>query len=152
MSKSAFTPHVTVAAVAESEGRFLVVREHVNGTTCLNNPAGHVEDGESPVEAVIRETLEETGYRFVPEALGGVYVWRHPDGETFVRFDFIGHCSNHDPKRALDTGIIGPEWLTLEELNEQNARLRSPLVMRSFKEYQAGIRYPLEAITSLVEP
>ncbi|HEX5313298.1 MAG TPA: NUDIX hydrolase, partial [Gammaproteobacteria bacterium] len=94
----------------------------------------------------------ETGYRFVPEALGGVYVWRQPgDGDTFLRCNFIGRCTGHDPRAKLDDGIIGPEWLALAELAAQAGALRSPLVLRSFREYLAGVRYPLEVLTTLIE-
>lgn len=151
MNDRSFNPHVTVAAVAEENGRFLVVRERIEGEERINNPAGHIEEGESPAEAIIREVYEETGYRFVPEALGGVYVWRKPEnGETFVRCNFIGRCEGHDPEASLDEGIIGPVWLTLEALAEREAMLRSPLVLRSLREYLDGVRYPLAAITTLI--
>lgn len=152
MNDRSFNPHFTVAAVAERDGKFLVVHEYIGGAERINNPAGHVEEGESPAAAAVREVYEETGYRFAPEALGGVYVWRKPeDGETFVRCNFIGRCGERDSTARLDEGIIGPEWYDLEALGEHEAMLRSPLVLRSFREYVAGIRYPLEAITTLVE-
>ncbi|MGH8273855.1 MAG: NUDIX hydrolase [Gammaproteobacteria bacterium] len=152
MNDRSFNPHFTVAAVAERDGKFLLVHEYVGGVECFNNPAGHVEEGESPAEAIVREVYEETGYRFTPEALGGVYVWRKPeDGETFVRCNFIGSCGEHDPTAALDEDIIGPEWYDLDELREREGMLRSPLVLRSLHEYLDGIRYPLEAITTLIE-
>jgi len=151
MNDRAFQPHVTVAAVVESAGEFLVVREYVNGVERINNPAGHLEDGESIEAATRREVLEETGYHFEAEALGGVYVWRHPGGETFVRFNVIGHCPGRDPAAELDTGIIGPAWMTLEALEAASGMLRSPLVTRSFREYGDGIRYPLDAVASLIE-
>lgn len=147
-----FMPHVTVAAVVEEHGRFLVVRELVDGAERINNPAGHVEEAESPAQAVVRETLEETGYRFVAEALGGIYVWREPaSGETFVRFNYIGRCSGRDPAASLDEGIIGPAWLSLEELGAREASLRSPLVIRSFRDYLDGVRHPLSAVTAFVD-
>lgn len=149
---SRFNPHVTVAAVAEENGRFLVVREYIEGIERINNPAGHLEDGESPLDAVVREVYEETGYRFAPEALGGVYVWRDPAGETFVRFNFSGRCTQRDPAARLDTGIIGPAWLTIEELERRAAMLRSPLVLRSLREHRAGVRHPLDAVTALLQP
>jgi 8-oxo-dGTP pyrophosphatase MutT (NUDIX family) len=152
MNNRDFQPHLTVAAVVERDGRFLLVHEYVGGAERINNPAGHIEAGESPEDAVIRETLEETGYRFVPEALGGVYVWRKPDnGETFFRCNFIGRCESHDPEAELDEGIIGPEWYNLEALREREAMLRSPQVLRSFEDYLAGTRYPLEVLTTLID-
>lgn len=150
MNDRTFQPHVTVAAVVESAGSFLVVHEYVDGTECINNPAGHLEDGESVVEATRREVLEETGYHFEAEALGGVYVWRAPGGDTFVRFNVIGRCVDHDPDAELDTGIIGPAWMSLEALEAEAAMLRSPLVTRSFREYRSGIRYPLDAVACLI--
>lgn len=153
MPGSAFAPHLTVAAVAEADGRYLVVREYVDGIERINNPAGHVEDGESPAEAVVREVMEETGYGFIPEAFGGVYLWRMPQGgETYVRFNFIGRCTEHEAHAALDSGIIGPAWMTLSELEARPQLLRSPLVTRSFRDHARGVRYPLAAVTALIEP
>lgn len=152
MNDRDFTPHLTVAAVVEDAERYLVVREYIHGEEKINNPAGHIEDGESPVDAVIREVREETGYRFVPRSLGGVYLWRKPgNGETFFRINIIGHCPEHDPRAPLDAGIIGPDWLTLEQLKSPGTPLRSPLVVRSFEEYRAGVKYPLDVISTLID-
>ena len=152
MNDREFAPHLTVAAVVENDGRYLVVREYINDAERINNPAGHIEDGESPVEAVVREVREETGYGFVPRELGGVYLWRKPgNGETFLRINIIGACGEHDPEAPLDEGIIGPEWLSLEELKAPPVPLRSPLVVRSFEEHRAGIRYPLDVISTLID-
>jgi 8-oxo-dGTP pyrophosphatase MutT (NUDIX family) len=151
MNDRTFNPHATVAAICERDGKFLVVHEYVNGAERINNPAGHVENGESPAAAVVREVYEETGYRFVPEALGGIYVWReNGEAETFIRCNFIGHCTERDPKASLDEGIIGPAWYDLDALGERETLLRSPLVLRSFREYLAGLRYPLAAITTII--
>lgn len=147
-----FMPHLTVAAVVEDAGRYLVVREYIQGVEKINNPAGHIEDGESPVDAVIREVREETGYLFAPCSLGGVYLWRKPEnGETFLRINIIGHCPGHVPRAPLDEGIIGPEWLSLEQLRTPGTPLRSPLVVRSFEEHLTGIRYPLDVISTLID-
>ncbi len=152
MNDRSFNPHLTVAAVAEENGRFLVVREYVDGVERINNPAGHIEDGESPVDATVREVREETGYGFAADALGGVYVWRHPgNGETFLRINIIGHCTGYDSGAPLDEGIIRPEWLSVEELQDHSDILRSPLVLRSFNEHRAGVRYPLEVISTLID-
>ena len=152
MNDRDFVPHLTVAAVVEDAGRYLVVREYVQGEEKINNPAGHIEDGESPVEAIIREVREETGYLFVPRFLGGVYLWRKPeDGETFLRINIIGHCPEHDPDAPLDEGIIGPDWLSLEQLVAPGTPLRSPLVVRSFEEYRSGVTYPLDVISTLID-
>ncbi len=152
MNDRDFMPHLTVAAVAADAGRYLVVREYIQDEEKINNPAGHIEDGESPIDAVIREVREETGYLFEPQSLGGVYLWRKPEnGETFLRINIIGHCPEHDPRASLDEGIIGPDWLTLEQLGKPGMSLRSPLVVRSFMEYRAGVRYPLDVISTLID-
>lgn len=152
MNDRSFQPHLTVAAVAEDNGRYLVVREYIGDEERINNPAGHIEDGESPVEATVREVREETGYDFVAEALGGIYLWRKPDnGETFLRINIIGRCTGYDPDMPLDDGIIGPEWCGLEQLRNRSDALRSPLVLRSFEEYRAGVRYPLDVISTLID-
>lgn len=147
-----FNPHLTVAAVAEDRGRFLVVREYVTGVERINNPAGHVEDFETPIDAVVREVYEEAGYRFTPQALGGVYLWRDGAGETFLRFNFIGSCGDRDPQARLDPEIIEPAWLDIDALEKRRSLLRSPLVLHSFHDYRAGIRYPLAAVKAIIEP
>lgn len=139
-----WTPHVTVAAVIEDAGRYLLVEEQGGGVV-YNQPAGHVEPGEGLIEAVIRETREETAWGFRPTALVGVYRWVHPDSDTtYLRFCFTGECYDHDPHRQLDTGIIRTWWLSREELDEIAGRLRSPLVTRCIDDYRLGRRYPLE--------
>ncbi|HEY0720507.1 MAG TPA: NUDIX hydrolase [Gammaproteobacteria bacterium] len=144
---SEWRPHITVAAVIEREGRFLVVEEKVDGRVVINQPAGHVERGESLLEAVERETLEESGRHFVPEALVGVYSWTNPDTDiTYVRFAFTGSCSERDPARSLDTGIIDARWMSREELLAQPERLRSPLVLRVINDYLAGRRFHLDLL------
>ena len=106
-------PEVTVAAVVEREGRFLMVEELISGRLVLNQPAGHLEDRESLIEAAIRETREETAWRFHPEALVGIYLWRNPDNErTFLRFAFCGTVDQHDSAQPLDTGIQRALWLS----------------------------------------
>lgn len=153
MAPRSFQPHLTVAAIAERDNRFLVVRELIDGREVLNNPAGHIEDGESPEQSVVREVMEETGYTFVPKELGGVYLWRHPDsGETFVRFNYVGQCSKYHPEAKLDTGIIQAEWLSLNELKQRPKLLRSPLVVQSFSDYLEGVRYPLDIVKSYLSP
>ena len=138
---------VTVAAMAEREGRFLVVEEETDEGVRLNQPAGHLEPDESLVEAVVRETLEETAYGFVPRSLLGVYRWRHPTkGISYVRFAFVGEVTSPEVGRALDTGILGALWLTPAELRAQAARHRSPLVQRCIQDYLAGRRFPLDLL------
>ena len=138
---------VTVAAMAEQEGRFLVVQEETDEGVRLNQPAGHLEPEESLIEAVVRETLEETAYGFVPRSLLGVYRWRHPaKGISYVRFAFVGEVTGPETGRALDAGILRALWLTPAELSAQAARHRSPLVQRCIQDYLAGRRFPLDLL------
>lgn len=140
-------PNVTVAAVAERDGRFLVIEEDTTHGRLYNQPAGHLEPGESLVEAVAREALEESAYTFKPTALLGVYQYHHQgDGVTYIRFAFTGEITAHDASRALDHGIVRAAWLTPEEIRREANRHRSPLVMRCVDDYLAGRRYPLAAI------
>jgi 8-oxo-dGTP pyrophosphatase MutT (NUDIX family) len=144
-------PNVTVAAVIERDGRFLLVEEEADRLRVLNQPAGHLDPGESLAAAAVRETLEETAYTFAPSALVGIYQWQHPDKNvTYLRFAFTGNLTGHDPRRKLDTGIVRALWLTCDELREQRALHRSPLVARCVEDYLAGQRYPLDLIKSWV--
>jgi 8-oxo-dGTP pyrophosphatase MutT (NUDIX family) len=143
-------PEVTVAAVAEDTGRFLVVEERINHQLVLNQPAGHVEHGETLLEAVIREAREETAWRFEPHALLGAYLWRNPvNGRATLRFAFSGTVSDHKPDQPLDTGIVTTHWLTRAQLQEREMRLRSPLVLRCVDDYLRGHRMPLEEVAQL---
>jgi 8-oxo-dGTP pyrophosphatase MutT (NUDIX family) len=143
-------PDITVAAVAEHDGRFLVVEERINHKLVLNQPAGHVEHGETLLEAVVRETREETGWRFEPGALLAAYLWRNPsNGRSYLRFAFSGTVSDHKPDQPLDTGIVTTHWLTREQLLERQMRLRSPLVLRCVDDYLRGLRHPLEGVGTL---
>lgn len=148
-----WTPHLTVAAIVEKDGRFLLVEERSEGRTVLNQPAGHVEENETLIEAVVRETAEESGRHFTAEAISGIYRWRSPlNGVTYLRIAFCGSCGVRDDDIELDTDIITTHWLAAEELEAQSARLRSPLVMRGFQDYLAGQRYPLDLINELTSP
>jgi 8-oxo-dGTP pyrophosphatase MutT (NUDIX family) len=150
-------PDVTVAAVVEREGRFLVVEERVGARLVFNQPAGHLENGESLIEAVVRETMEETAWLFVPESVVGVYLWNQSPGSadcpgrSFLRVAFRGEVVHHDANRPLDDGIERAVWLTRQQLDAQAARLRSPLVMRCIDDFLAGHRYPLDLLAHLVE-
>src|SRR3569833_1934112 len=123
-----WAPHVTVAAVVEQDGRYLLVEEHSTAGVVYNQPAGHDEQGESLIEAAISETREETAWHFRPTALLGVYLWVQPmTDDTYLRFCFSGVSTVHDLSQALDDCIIRTWCLTLSEIDEIAGRLRSPL-------------------------
>jgi 8-oxo-dGTP pyrophosphatase MutT (NUDIX family) len=143
-------PRVTVATVAENDGRFLMVEEQIDGEQRFNQPAGHLEDGESLVDAAVRECLEETAWQFQPAALVGIYRWCHPASQdTYIRITFCGECVQHHTDRYLDADITAAHWLTLDAIREREALLRSPLVLRSLEDYLAGKRYPVELLVDI---
>ena len=143
-------PVVTVAAIIVHNGAFLLVEEETRAGVRLNQPAGHLEAGETLVDAAVRETLEETGYRVMPTALVGVYRWQASEtAATFIRFAFAGDVVAHDPGRTLDKGIMRALWLSHDELVARSATHRSPLVLRCVDDYRAGSRRPLDHITEL---
>ena len=143
-------PNVTVACVVEREGRFLLVEEAEAGARVLNQPAGHLEEGESLSDAVIRETREETGWAFEPTALVGLYRWVHPQsGLTFLRAAFTGQLASHDGGASLDPDILANHWMDRDALLRSGLGLRSPLVLRCIDDYLAGRRYPLELMSDL---
>jgi len=140
-------PSVTVAAVVERDGRFLLVEEETGRGRLYNQPAGHLDPGESLTEAVVRETMEETAHAFKPTALLGVYQYHHPgDDVTYIRFAFTGEITAHEADRALDHGIVRAVWLTPGEVRREAPRHRSPLVLRCMDDYLAGRRYPLAVL------
>lgn len=141
-------PNVTVAAVVERDGRFLLVEEETDDGLRFNQPAGHLECREALVDAVAREALEETGYRFVPRYLVGIYSWRNEAKDvTYLRFAFGGDVVGHDAERTLDDGIVAARWLTPDEIRASADRHRSPLIVRCVDDWLAGRRYPLELLT-----
>jgi 8-oxo-dGTP pyrophosphatase MutT (NUDIX family) len=142
-------PHVVVAAVIEQDGKFLLVEERTESGILFNQPAGHLEEGESLLDAVRREVFEETAHHFEPEALLGVYRWRHPNRpeRTYLRFAFTGYVTGYDPTAPLDEGILRTVWLSAEEIAALRHRHRSPLLMDCLHDYQAGRRFPLELLT-----
>lgn len=143
-------PEVTVAAIVEREQHFLVVEERIADRRVINQPAGHVEDRETLLEAVVRETLEETAWDFRPESLLGIYLWRNArNGKSTLRFAFGGSVGTHHADRRLDTGILGTHWLTRAELESREARLRSPLVLRCIDDYERGHRLPFDSVAYL---
>lgn len=144
-------PHATVAAIIERNKRFLMVEELIQGQRLFNQPAGHLEPDESLLDAVVRETREETAWQFNAEAVTGIYLWKHPDnGETFLRIAFCGQCSNHDPQQALDEGILQAPWMSRDEVYQQRQNLRSPMVINCIDDYIAGKRYPLDLVNDIV--
>jgi len=141
---------VTVAAVIERDGRFLMVEEHASEGIVLNQPAGHLEPGESLLEAVVRETLEETGYRFEPEYLIGIYSWLcHDAGRSFLRVCFGGSAQAPAAAAVLDEGIIDTHWLSREQLLHHSRTLRSPLVLRAIDDYLSRTRYSLDCVSHI---
>lgn len=148
-------PNVTVAAIIERGGKFLLVEEHTGEGLRLNNPAGHLDPGESLVDGCAREALEETTHVFSPRALVGVYMSRvqRPPGDTaeaeqitYLRFAFCGELGAAQAGRQLDAGIVRTLWLSPDEIRASAARHRSPLLLRCMEDYLAGQRYPLALI------
>jgi 8-oxo-dGTP pyrophosphatase MutT (NUDIX family) len=142
-------PSVTVAAVIERDGRFLLVEERIDGRRVLNQPAGHLDSGESLVAACRREVLEETAHRFEPTGLVGVYRWHYAAKDvTFLRFCFRGRIQGEIPGRVLDKEIIALHWLTVDELAARRAEHRSPLVQKCVEDFLAGRHFPLEVLSN----
>lgn len=140
-------PHVTVAAVIEQDGKFLLVEEETDDGIRFNQPAGHWEENETLMQGVIREALEETAYHFEPAWLQGIYRWRHPDKDiTYLRFAFSGRVAGHEPQRRLDSGILRAVWLSPAEVRATADRHRSPLVLQCVEDYLAGKKYPLDLV------
>lgn len=144
-------PSVTVAAIIEKDGKFLLVEEHTTEGLKLNNPAGHLDPGESPADGCAREALEETTYSFRPTALVGIYLSRFQrasTGEdiTYLRFAFCGELGEADARRRLDHGIVRTLWLTPDEVRASAARHRSPLLLQCMEDYLRGQRYPVEMV------
>ena len=146
-------PSVTVAAIIERDGRFLLVEEETAGGLRLNNPAGHLDPGETPEQGCAREALEESAYEFRPTALLGVYIARSMknstgEDQTYLRMAFTGEVGAHHPARPLDKGIARALWMTADEVRASVARHRSPLVLRCIEDYLSGVRHPLSVIYS----
>jgi len=152
MSEQRWKPSVTVAAIIEQDGRFLLVEEETPEGLRLNNPAGHLEPGESTLQGVVREALEETGRHFEPDALLGVYLarmHRHPDPAediTYLRFAYRGRVGEPIPGATLDTGIVRTVWMTPDEVRASAARHRSPMLLLCMEDHLAGRRLPLDAV------
>ena len=140
-------PHITVATIVEDNGRFLMVEELKGGRAVLNQPAGHLDPNETLTEAAVRETLEETGWDVEATGIVGIYLYTAPsNGVTYQRVCFSAKAVKHHPDYQLDTGIIGPLWLTRDELLAQRERWRSELIIRCIDDYLAGHHFSLELI------
>jgi 8-oxo-dGTP pyrophosphatase MutT (NUDIX family) len=141
---------ITVAALIERNSRFLLVEERAGGREVINQPAGHVEPGETLIEAVIRETLEETGYRFEPDAVLGLYHWySQSDDVTFLRVAFCGEAEPPHGDATLDEVIIATHWLSREQVLARQHQLRSPMVLRCIDDYRSGTRFALSCLAEL---
>ena len=150
MKKQPWKPNTTVAAIIEQNGKFLLVEENTDRGNRFNQPAGHLEDGETLLQAVIRETMEESAYEFMPEALLGIYHWKHPHNDTtYLRFAFIGKIGLNYPMQELDVGIVQAVWMDINEIRDKADLMRSPQVLTCFEDYLAGKSYPLEVVTHL---
>ena len=143
-------PNTTVAAIVDQNGKFLLVEEQTERGNRYNQPAGHLEDGESLIQAVIRETMEESAYEFTPQALLGIYHWKHQHNDTtYLRFAFIGSVGRHYPLQQLDDGIVQAVWMSIDEMRDKASLMRSPQVLSCVEDYLAGKRYPLAVLTHL---
>lgn len=150
-----WTPSVTVAAIAArprgADTEYLLVEEHTPEGLMFNNPAGHLDPAESPLEAAVREALEETGCIFTPSHLIGVYLARFQRparGEdiTYLRFAYAGTVGEPEPGRALDEGIVRTVWMTIAEARACRERHRSGLLLQCLEDHAAGVRHPLDLV------
>jgi len=147
MNDVIWKPNVVVAAIAEHDGKFLLIEEHTSDGLRLNQPAGHWDPGETLLDAVARETLEESAYRFRPTALIGIYSLPVAElGLTYLRFAFAGEITGHEPERALDAGIVRALWQSPDEIRAGVDRHRSPLLLACLEDYLAGRCFPLDLI------
>lgn len=145
-----WAPHVTVATVVSRAGQLLLVEEDKAGRRVLNQPAGHLEPGESLLEAAVRETREETGWDVRLTGFIGTYQWQAADGSPFLRFAFAAEPVLHHPQQPLDEGIVQALWLSPTALQADMARLRSPLVWQTVSDWLAGQRFPLSMLRQVL--
>lgn len=153
MNDTRWKPSVTVAAIIERDGCFMLVEEHTPEGLRLNTPAGHLDPGETPAEGCAREALEETAHVFTPTALVGIYMARFQRGAgdtaedvTYLRFAYAGNLGLQEEGRALDHGIVRVVWMTIDELRASVERHRSPLLLQCVEDYLAGQRFPLSLV------
>ena len=145
-------PHVTVAAIIEQEHRFLLVEEQTTNGIAFNQPAGHLEPGESLIDAVQREVNEETAWQFTPKYITAIQLWRkNPDTPSFLRICFVGTCHNFQVNQALDEDIIATHWLTRDEIVAKRNQLRSPLVLTTIDQYLQGAHHPLSLLKTFLD-
>lgn len=139
-----------MACVVVRGDRFLIVEEEIAGEIVYNQPAGHLDPGETLQAAAIRETLEETGFGIALDAFVGVWQWTSPEhGEQVLRFGFAGHVTSHDAARPLDAGIHRAIWLRRDEIEALGTRLRSPLILQTIDTWLDGRRLPLDVVSGL---
>lgn len=148
-----WTPDLTVAAIIERDRHFLLVEERIDNALVFNQPAGHVERGESLLAAVVREVREETAWHFTPEFLVGIYSWRNPrSGHSTLRFAFTGSIDDHDADQPLDSPVVATHWLARAQIEQRAAQLRTPMVLRCIGDYLAGQRFALSVVAAVAEP
>ena len=142
---------LTVSAVVEKDGRFLIIEERSSGVVVINQPGGHIEAGESPEQATIREALEESGCTIDVNGLLGVYLWIHPQTrQNFLRIVYVANLVSHDPERKLDDGIYAVHWYSVEDIERRRRELRTPMVLKSIEDYLAGNRQPDTLLANLM--
>ena len=142
---------LTVSAVIERDGEYLLVEEIASGALVLNQPGGHLESGESPEEAVVREVLEETGCEVDCAGLVGVYLWIHPQSrQQFLRIVYVAELLGEDESRPLDDGIVAKRWLSRADVEHRRRNLRSPIVERCIRDFEAGRRQPGSLIADML--
>lgn len=139
-------PHATVATLIEQHGRYLLVREQQQGREVYNQPAGHIENGESLIAAARRETLEETGWEVEITGVSGISVYHAPNGISYVRTTLNARPLRHRPELDLDPDILEPVWLTYDEILQLRPQLRSPVVLKVIEDHRRGIDYPLDLL------
>lgn len=144
---SSIRHQVIVAGVVENDGRYLVIEEMADGKRVINQPAGRLEANESAAEGAMRETLEESGHLFNPSAIVGFYQWFHAEKNTlYLRLAFTGELADCEPRSPIDPEILAVRWMTIEELEAEQDRHRSPYVLQCIRDHVAGRRYPLDVI------
>jgi ADP-ribose pyrophosphatase YjhB (NUDIX family) len=142
---------LTVSAVVERDGQFLMIEERSSGVIVVNQPGGHIDVGESPEQATEREALEESGCRISVTGLLGVYLWIHPQTrQNFLRIAYVADLVSEDRRRRLDDGVYAVHWYTLSDIKRRLRDLRTPMVLRSVEDYLAGKRQPQSLLANIM--